>query len=61
MAELLIVLFVVLLVFGANKIPALGDSIGKAVRNYRKQVREDDVIDVTPRKDGAKPPAGPSA
>lgn len=59
MAELLIVLFVVVLVFGANKIPALGDGIGRAVRNYRKAVREDDAIDVTPRKDGAKPPAGP--
>jgi sec-independent protein translocase protein TatA len=61
MAELLVVLFVVLLVFGANKIPALGDGIGKAIRNFKKAVKEDDAIDVTPRKDGpqAPPPGAP--
>lgn len=57
MGELIVVLFVVVLVFGASKIPALGDGIGKAVRNYRKAVKEDDAIDVTPRKGGSPPPA----
>ncbi len=61
MAELLVVLFVVLLVFGANKIPALGDGIGKAIRNFRKAVKEDDAIDVTPRKGGPQPPASGGA
>ncbi len=56
MAELLVVLFVVVLVFGATKIPALGDGLGKAVRNFRKAVREDDAIDVTPRKPEEKRP-----
>jgi len=60
MGELLVVLFVVLLVFGASKIPALGDAVGKGVRNFRKAVREDDAIDVTPRKDG-RPPTAPGA
>jgi sec-independent protein translocase protein TatA len=55
-AELFVVLFVVLLVFGAHKIPQLGDALGQAVRNYRKQVRDADAIDVTPKKD-AKPGA----
>jgi len=48
--EILIVLVVVLLVFGANKIPQLGDAIGKGIRNFRKASREDDAIDVTPAK-----------
>ena len=60
MGELIVVLFVVVLVFGATKIPELGDGIGKAVRNYRKAVKEDDAIDVTPRKDGTPPPAARS-
>lgn len=58
MAELLVVLFVVLLVFGANKIPALGDGLGKAIRNFKKSMKEDDAIDVTPRKAAPPPPAG---
>lgn len=39
MAELLVVLFVLLLVFGSSKIPALGDGLGRAVRNFRKAVK----------------------
>jgi sec-independent protein translocase protein TatA len=59
MAEILVVLFVVLLVFGANKIPALGDGLGRAIRNFKKSMKEDDAIDVTPKKPDAPraPPA----
>ena len=57
MGELIIVLIVVLLVFGANKIPQLGDGLGKAVRNFKKGMHEDPAIDVTPPK--AAPPAAP--
>ena len=48
--EILIILVVVLLIFGANKIPQLGDALGKGIRNFRKASREDDAIDVTPEK-----------
>lgn len=49
--EILIVLVVVLLVFGANKIPQLGDALGKGIRNFRKSTGgDDDSIDVTPPK-----------
>ena len=40
MAELLVVLFVLLLVFGSSRIPALGDGLGRAVRNFRKAVKD---------------------
>jgi sec-independent protein translocase protein TatA len=54
--ELVVVMIVVLLVFGASKIPALGDGLGKAIRNFKKSVNEDPAIDVTPKK-----PAAPGA
>ena len=54
--ELVVVMIVVLLVFGASKIPALGDGLGKAIRNFKKSVNEDPAIDVTPKK-----PAAPAA
>ncbi|GAO03368.1 MULTISPECIES: twin-arginine translocase TatA/TatE family subunit [Anaeromyxobacter] len=41
MTELLIVAFVALLVFGATRIPALGDALGRAVRGFRGAVRGD--------------------
>lgn len=50
LGEILIILVVVLLIFGANKIPQLGDALGKGIRNFRKSAREDDSIDVTPEK-----------
>lgn len=51
--EILIVLVVVLLIFGAAKIPQLGDALGKGIRNFRKATGgADDSIDVTPPKEG---------
>jgi sec-independent protein translocase protein TatA len=48
--ELLIILVVLLLVFGANKIPQLGDALGKGIRNFKKSSSEaDDTVDVTPK------------
>jgi sec-independent protein translocase protein TatA len=52
--EVLIILVVLLLVFGANKIPQLGDALGKGIRNFRKASTEhDDSIDVTPKGEEA--------
>jgi len=34
--ELLLVLLIVLLVFGATRLPQIGESLGKAIRNFRK-------------------------
>jgi sec-independent protein translocase protein TatA len=61
MGELIVVLVVVVLIFGANKIPALGDGLGRAIRNFKKSMKEDDAIDVTPKTPAppAKPPEGP--
>jgi sec-independent protein translocase protein TatA len=61
MGEILVVLVVVLLVFGANKIPQLGDALGKGIRNFKKAQTEDDTIDVTPSKQSQLPNGGASA
>ena len=48
--EVLIILVVLVLVFGANKIPQLGDALGKGIRNFKKAAgKGDDSIDVTPK------------
>lgn len=38
--ELLIILLIVLLLFGSTKLPALGRSIGEAIRNFKKGAKE---------------------
>jgi len=38
--ELLIILLILLLLFGANKLPQLGRSIGEALKNFKKGLKE---------------------
>lgn len=40
-SELLLLIFLVLLLFGARRIPDLGASIGKALREFRKASSEE--------------------
>ena len=46
--ELLLILFIVLIIFGAGKIPQLGEGLGKAIKGFKKSVNEADAMDVTP-------------
>ena len=48
MPELIVILVIVLIVFGAGKLPEIGSAIGKSIRNFKKSVREPDEINVTP-------------
>ncbi len=49
-----IILFgiIVVVLFGASKLPQLGKGLGEAVGNFKKAVHEPDTIDVTPEKNG---------
>lgn len=48
--ELLLILFIVLIIFGAGKLPQLGEGLGKAIKGFKKTVHEADAIDVTPEE-----------
>ncbi|MGB0909055.1 MAG: twin-arginine translocase TatA/TatE family subunit [Nitrospirales bacterium] len=49
--ELLLILIIVLIIFGAGKIPQLGEGLGKAIKGFKKSVHEADALDVTPNPD----------
>lgn len=61
--ELVLILVIVLVVFGATKLPQLGDGLGKAIKNFKRSVGALDEIDVTPRaaEKPAEKPAAPAA
>jgi len=42
MPELLIILAIVVLLFGAKKIPDLAKGMGKAIKGFKKEMKEDD-------------------
>ena len=48
MTELLIILGIVVVIFGATRLPAIGKGLGEGIRNFRGAVRPNE-IDVTPR------------
>jgi sec-independent protein translocase protein TatA len=58
--ELLLILIIVLIIFGAGKIPQLGEGLGKAIKGFKKSVNEADAIDVTPPPADAALPAQPT-
>ena len=47
--ELLLIFFVIVLVFGSSKLPALGDAFGRGIKNFKKSISGADEIDVTPK------------
>jgi sec-independent protein translocase protein TatA len=49
--ELLILLGIVVVVFGARRLPELGSGVGKAIRNFKAGISGKDEVDVTPKKD----------
>jgi sec-independent protein translocase protein TatA len=49
--ELVIIFMIVLVLFGASRLPELGRGIGSAIKNFKKATSEPDEIDVTPKVD----------
>ena len=38
--ELLIILFIIILIFGASRLPQIGGGIGKGIRNFKDSMKE---------------------
>ena len=51
MGELLIILLIVLVVFGASKLPQLGHGLGSAIKNFKRAQSGDDEIEVSKKKE----------
>jgi sec-independent protein translocase protein TatA len=49
--ELLVLLGIVIVIFGARRLPELGSGLGKAIKNFKAGVTGKDEIDVTPNPD----------
>lgn len=59
--ELMLILIIVLIIFGAGKLPQLGEGLGKAIKGFKKTVHEADAIDVTPAEQAQPDQATASA
>jgi sec-independent protein translocase protein TatA len=52
MQEILLILFILLLLFGAKRLPELGQSLGKGIREFKRGVSEikEDLEDESTKK-----------
>lgn len=55
--ELLIILLIVLVLFGAKRLRNIGSDLGSAIRGFRSSMREDEDKAPTPEADAKEPPA----
>lgn len=51
---ILIIIVVALIVTGSNKLPELGSGLGRSIKNFKRNLKEPDEIDVTPQPQNKK-------
>ncbi|MDB4954514.1 MAG: twin-arginine translocation protein TatA/E family subunit [Myxococcales bacterium] len=47
MGELIVILLIVLVVFGANKLPGIGDALGRSIKNFKRASAGEDELEVS--------------
>jgi len=45
MPELIIILVIVVIIFGASRLPQLGEGLGKAIKGFKKGISDNDEKD----------------
>ncbi|OGR33743.1 MAG: preprotein translocase subunit TatA [Desulfobacula sp. RIFOXYB2_FULL_45_6] len=45
MPELIIILVIILIIFGAGKLPEIGAGLGKGIKNFKKATKEANLED----------------
>ena len=53
MPELIIILVIVLIIFGANRLPQLGEGLGKAIKGFKKGI-SDSSTEASKKDDSTK-------
>jgi sec-independent protein translocase protein TatA len=48
MPEMLVILVIILIVFGAGKLPEIGGALGRSIKNFKTATHEPREIDVAP-------------
>ena len=49
--ELIIILVIMLVIFGAGKLPEIGAGLGKGIKGFKKAINNEDEVDITPPKE----------
>ncbi len=52
--ELLVILFIILIIFGAGKLPQIGEGLGKGISNFKRSLKQDDEDSPNQGKDNTQ-------
>jgi len=47
MPELIIILVIILIIFGAGKLPEIGGAVGKGIKNFKKSFQDQEEVEDT--------------
>ena len=47
MSELIVIFMILVLVFGASRLPQLGEGLGKSIRSFKRGISSDDRIETS--------------
>ena len=56
--ELLVILAIAMLLFGARRLPELGSGLGRAIKNFKAGMKEEEETAEQPAHQQVPPPAG---
>lgn len=52
--ELMIIFLIIIVLFGASRLPQIGKGIGEGIRNFKKGIKEGEEPDQIPEKSGTR-------
>ena len=55
MPELIIILVIIMIIFGAGKLPEIGSGIGRGIKNFKKATSEAEKEDTDKIEEGKNP------
>jgi len=58
-SELLVILIIIMIIFGAGKLPQIGTAFGQSIRNFKKSMKEAEELDQAQETETAAAPANP--
>ena len=59
--ELFVILVIVVVLFGANRLPQIGKGLGEGIRNFKTGFKEPPEIDITPKSASDSKPDSPKS
>ncbi len=51
MPELIIILVIIVIIFGAGKLPEIGSGLGKGIKNFKKATKDEEKEQIEEKKD----------